>query len=141
MQHSPLAPCPGCSRHVRVDEPACPFCATALSERPPTPAAPTELFVGRVAVVVLAASLAVGAGCSSVAEAQPRHPPQSVPVPAYGVPPPRLPEPVPTLAPDADAGHSADASAPHHDGGTSAHHDGGRPHARRDGGSDAGRRQ
>ena len=28
---STLAPCPGCSRHVRTTASSCPFCATALS--------------------------------------------------------------------------------------------------------------
>jgi hypothetical protein len=27
---SDLEPCPGCRRHVRVDDASCPFCATAL---------------------------------------------------------------------------------------------------------------
>ncbi|HEX2879005.1 MAG TPA: hypothetical protein VHO25_05665, partial [Polyangiaceae bacterium] len=29
---SHLVPCPGCQRHVRVSETACPFCATVLDE-------------------------------------------------------------------------------------------------------------
>lgn len=29
MYH-PLAPCPGCRRHARIDDAICPFCATAL---------------------------------------------------------------------------------------------------------------
>jgi hypothetical protein len=34
-----LRPCPGCTRHVRASESACPFCATALpaSEESPSP--------------------------------------------------------------------------------------------------------
>jgi len=52
-----MTPCPGCSRHVRDGELACPFCASALA--PPRPRAPV---VGRVtrAAVFSAALVACG---------------------------------------------------------------------------------
>jgi pyruvate-formate lyase len=52
-----MTPCPGCSRHVRDDEPACPFCASALAT--PRPRAPV---LGRVtrAAVFSAALVACG---------------------------------------------------------------------------------
>jgi hypothetical protein len=32
MKRTPLFPCPTCARHVRVDDAACPFCASPLGE-------------------------------------------------------------------------------------------------------------
>ena len=63
--YQPLAPCPGCSRHVRVADGQCPFCgaafATALAPRPAV-AARTRL--SRAALFTFAASVG-SAGCSS----------------------------------------------------------------------------
>ena len=56
-----LAPCPSCHRHVRIDETACPFCATALS-----PGEPRTLRRGRfsrAAVFAGAALVSTAAGC------------------------------------------------------------------------------
>jgi hypothetical protein len=39
MSTSPLSACPACSRHVRIDEPACPFCRAALPAGFAAPAA------------------------------------------------------------------------------------------------------
>ncbi len=61
--YRPLAPCPGCHRHVVATEPACPFChrvlATALAARPDT-----SRRLSRAAAFSFAASL-TAVGCSS----------------------------------------------------------------------------
>jgi hypothetical protein len=60
-----LVPCPRCQRHVRTDEPACPFCAAVLPsdlDAHAIPAAPQRL--SRAAAFVFGASLTV-AGCGS----------------------------------------------------------------------------
>jgi hypothetical protein len=72
-----LAPCPSCLRHVRAEETACPFCASALPADFAPPPRPVVRAVGpftRAAVLFLGASACGG----SVA---PTEPP---PVPFYG---------------------------------------------------------
>lgn len=62
---SPLVPCPGCARHVRAAERACPFCDSALPTdlaASAVPAATTRM--KRAAVFTFATSLAL-AGCGS----------------------------------------------------------------------------
>lgn len=59
---SPLVPCPGCSRHVRAAEPACPFCAAPLG--PAVDRAPSGAQATRV-VVALAAALTAGASLAA----------------------------------------------------------------------------
>ncbi|MDB4928698.1 MAG: hypothetical protein JWM10_1182 [Myxococcaceae bacterium] len=55
---TPLAPCPGCSRHVRASDAACPFCAAAL-DRPASGAAQaTRVAVALAAALAASASLA-----------------------------------------------------------------------------------
>jgi hypothetical protein len=72
----PLAACPGCARHIRVNEPACPFCRAELPssfrqvQAPPPPAKR----LGRAALYALRASAlsATAAACGgqfSAAEA------------------------------------------------------------------------
>ena len=39
MKRSPLSPCPACARHVRIDEPACPFCRAVVPAAFAAPAA------------------------------------------------------------------------------------------------------
>lgn len=94
MSQSHLSACPGCSRHVRVSESACPFCGATLSGAFRAAAAPaaTPVGLGRAALYALGAtSLAVAAACSSNVQ------------PAYGGPP----YPYIDAAPDADAGSPA----------------------------------
>lgn len=45
-----LSPCPACGRHVRVSEPACPFCGSARA----TAAAPARLTVALVGLCLAA---------------------------------------------------------------------------------------
>lgn len=90
----PLALCPSCRRHVRVTDPACPFCASPLEGVAPAAFDP-QAVPRRVAHVALAvsASLALGA-----CPAQPR------PTPVYGAPPmPRADASAPRSTPDAAA--------------------------------------
>lgn len=63
-----LLPCPGCARHVRVDERACPFCALALTRelrgrgvRPPRP----PKGASRAAVFAFQTALLAGPACTS----------------------------------------------------------------------------
>lgn len=60
-----LVPCPSCSRHVRVSDARCPFCASALPTSLAQKAIPgTTQRLTRAAAFAFTASLAV-AGCSS----------------------------------------------------------------------------
>lgn len=60
-----LVPCPSCARHVRVVEPACPFCASPLPSSLAARAIPNATQrLSRAAAFAFTASLAV-AGCSS----------------------------------------------------------------------------
>ena len=63
--YRPLAPCPGCSRHVRVDDGACPFCGAAFAAAlAPRPGVDARRRLSRAALFTFAASVG-GAGCSS----------------------------------------------------------------------------
>src|ERR1700722_16536847 len=75
MTPAHLRPCPGCSRHVRVIEGACPFCSVALDASfagVPAPAGPSvrlsraALFAFSAGATVLAPVVALD--CSSVSE-------------------------------------------------------------------------
>ncbi len=60
MSHS-LIPCPGCSRHVRAGEDACPFCAapvTSQSERTSAGSQSARVVVALAAALTASASLA-----------------------------------------------------------------------------------
>jgi len=119
-----LAPCPSCSRHIRVDEPRCPFCQTVTSALQPMgfdpSLAPARV---RAAVLALGASMALGACINPVAnvyggppipppshDAQTHAPPPPSPQPVYGGPPPAVvdasamvptpPPPAPEPAPE-----------------------------------------
>lgn len=69
MSH--LVPCPGCSRHVRQHETACPFCSAALSLAHLPPPALPRARLGRAATFAFGATL-VGAtalvGCGGDSE-------------------------------------------------------------------------
>lgn len=60
---TPLAPCPGCRRHVRVGEPVCPFCAAAVGHLTAPAAPPARRATSRRAWLLGAAMLATGAAC------------------------------------------------------------------------------
>jgi hypothetical protein len=66
---APLRPCPGCSRHVRVSEPACPFCAGELDDAfrsIPSARALSVRRLSRAALFALGASgLAATTACGS----------------------------------------------------------------------------
>ena len=66
---SNLLPCPACRRHVRVDEPSCPFCSSDLGDRPVRPRSLSVLPSGlsRAAIVALGTAALAGTiviGCS-----------------------------------------------------------------------------
>src|SRR5690349_16387146 len=61
--YSPMAPCPSCSRHVRTNEPSCPFCKVVLPESLADAVVPgTTPRLSRAAAIAFTASLAV-TGC------------------------------------------------------------------------------
>jgi hypothetical protein len=63
-----LRQCPCCSRHVRVSEPACPFCAGELDDgfrSTPSPRARAAGRLSRAALFALGASGLATAGCGS----------------------------------------------------------------------------
>lgn len=62
MYH-PLAPCPGCRRHVRVAEATCPFCRSDLEGL----AARPDRDFGRLGRAALFAAAALVAGCDKSA--------------------------------------------------------------------------
>jgi hypothetical protein len=74
-----FACCPSCSRHVRVDEPTCPFCSVALDACFRATAAPRQVAtrLSRAALYALGASSLTVAACGST----------STVVPPYGQPP------------------------------------------------------
>jgi hypothetical protein len=76
--NDPLLPCPGCARHARASEPACPFCGAALvfSHRKQSPKLRR---LGRAAAWAFGASLSV-AGCNR----------EVLPGPTDAAPPPDL---------------------------------------------------
>jgi len=61
-----LVVCPSCSRHVRVDERACPFCVSPLpAALVPVPHGPTRRYVGKNATALAIIASALGAaGCA-----------------------------------------------------------------------------
>ncbi len=61
--YRPLAPCPGCHRHVVATESACPFCHRPIVGPLPTRRDPPRR-LSRAALITFAASL-TAAGCSS----------------------------------------------------------------------------
>ncbi len=100
---APLVPCEACARHLRADEPRCPFC-----DAPHTPRALAYAPLPRVSRAALAALGAVLTVVPAVAvltsnEAQAQR--GVTVVPAYGVPPPV--QRAPDAAPRTDAGVDA----------------------------------
>jgi hypothetical protein len=59
-----LVPCPGCARHVRLAEPACPFCGDSSVRIAPVRKAP----LGRSRAAILGATLATTAAASGCYE-------------------------------------------------------------------------
>jgi hypothetical protein len=59
-----LVPCGGCDRHVKSDEPTCPFCGAAVDARRPVPGRPSAR-LGRAATFAFGAALAAASasGC------------------------------------------------------------------------------
>ncbi len=63
--YQPLAPCPGCARHVRVADRSCPFCGTSFaSALVPQPGVDARRRLSRAALVTFAATLGA-AGCGA----------------------------------------------------------------------------
>ncbi len=92
-----LGPCTACRRHVRLDEPSCPFCGGVVPAAPTTPEGATP----RLSRSALAALGAIGvglglAGCPTPVAA------------LYGGPP--TPKPEPTASTSESASPSGSAS-------------------------------
>ncbi len=83
----PLVPCPGCRRHLKADETACPFCRAAL---------PKALAAGLTALALV--------GCPPSAPTPPRlqSGETTAPAPAYGGAPPAPVVTSSAPAPDTD---------------------------------------
>ena len=63
---SQLSPCPGCSRHVKVAERVCPFCARDLPAQPVAAVTPPgRPRMSRAAAFALGATMVGAAACSS----------------------------------------------------------------------------
>jgi hypothetical protein len=137
MSNAPLVACPSCSRHVRLDAPACPFCAVSLTEAS-LEAVPDAggRRLSRAALFAFAATVATaacntpqrpdtGSGSNIVqpygAPPNPQPPPDAG-APAhpdppsmaaiYGAPMPPPDAAAPTPAPDAAAPHATPHAAP-----------------------------
>ncbi|MFO0670074.1 MAG: hypothetical protein U0235_10670 [Polyangiaceae bacterium] len=116
----PLVPCPSCSRHLRADEGACPFCRAALPSdldqtlvpMPQTERGARAVLAPAVLVGLLAATLDCNAAVAPKYGAPPVHPdpmPQTnveTVAPAYGAPPVTAP-----TAPPPSGGAAATPSA------------------------------
>ena len=65
-----LVPCPGCARHVRASEPACPFCGDASPR-----SAPASRAVARSRTLIFGAALAstAVAGCLTHTRSDPEN--------------------------------------------------------------------
>ncbi len=105
-----LIVCSSCQRHVRENEPACPFCREPLVALEVSPTAKPL----RVALAIAAATAAIGCGKTSEPPATPVEMTDASaaqpmpPAPAYGLPPPEMmpeagasttPAPEPTTPP------------------------------------------
>jgi hypothetical protein len=111
-----LLPCPTCSRHIRVAEPACPFCAAPLSasfRATPRPRGPVAR-LGRAALFafgVATATATAGTACGGSSAAPETPPPVQPADPGPGEPlPPQDPEPIapaPSGPDDPDDDHGA----------------------------------
>jgi hypothetical protein len=69
-----LRPCPGCARHARVSEPACPFCGARLGEAFRTfvpPRAPTTRLTRAALAALGAGGVVVACGSGSVTREEP----------------------------------------------------------------------
>lgn len=92
-----LAPCPSCTRHVRVSESACPFCGQAVALEARAQPMPLER-LSRAALFAFSASVAMASGCG----------PQTVePTPVQPVPTP-VAQPEPQPEPEEDPNLGAD---------------------------------
>ncbi len=94
-----LLPCPSCSRHVRLQEAACPFCAQSVQfdHVPPAVSVAQTARLSRTARVALGAALAA-----------------TVPACGGSATPPDSPQPAPTTTapPDDDGAPAAEYGAP-----------------------------
>jgi hypothetical protein len=96
---SQLAPCGECGRHVRVEDPTCPFCGAAASASAPRRPSAPRFSRTRAAVFYLGATLA--SGCDGMAPAYGGPPPQETIAQPYGAPPEPPPERPPGTPPEA----------------------------------------
>ncbi|MGE0784832.1 MAG: hypothetical protein AB7S26_04015 [Sandaracinaceae bacterium] len=88
----PLSPCPGCARHVHIDEASCPFCSSPLAaSRLAPPSARALRTLGRAALFVVGATAASACGDDGNG---PRPETETIAQP-YGAPPDPLPPPPP----------------------------------------------
>ena len=97
---SQLVPCAACSRHVRVSETACPFCAAPFSAPASRPADASSR-LGRAALFAFQATTVAAAlnacGPSSAPPTTVEPPPQTAIAQPYGAPP--QPPPPTTVTP------------------------------------------
>ena len=130
-----LFPCPGCARHIRTDERACPFCGAATPEgfgacaKPaltgPVLSRAAVLFMGATAVAACSGTVAApGGGGDSGSSGDSPSSADSMPVALYGPGPVRdanvdSPGPVPAYGPGpirdsgvADQGGDEDSGGP-----------------------------
>jgi hypothetical protein len=140
---SPLALCPGCSRHVKRTDPACPFCAAPLDAVPSAAAFDEESpRISRSAMILAGAAMVAGCNLTQPANIYGGPPPPPAAQDAgqgvaaiYGGPPPMFADaamapspppavpaygapppvpPTPPVPPDAGAtGHAAHHHATH----------------------------
>lgn len=66
-----LEPCPGCQRHVRIDEPSCPFCGASLNLSAVSPRALPGTRLGRAALFTFGAAAAASAVVACTDEPEP----------------------------------------------------------------------
>ena len=105
-----FSPCPACSRHVRVSEDRCPFCAASIAGLPVAPRARPRAGLGRAALFAFGIA-ALAPGCydhhlrggevlEPAVDAAPLGPDAGSSVALYGTP-----------APEVDGGQEEDAGS------------------------------
>lgn len=80
---TPLAPCPACHRHLRVDASVCPFCAAPVDARATTEArSRIAAHVSRAAIIAMGSLAAVGCSSPSASDGTIAQPYGAPPTPA-----------------------------------------------------------
>ena len=79
---TPLAPCPACQRHLRIDASACPFCSADVPRQEQARSDRIATHVSRAALIAMGAFAAVGCSSPSASDGTIAQPYGAPPMPA-----------------------------------------------------------